>query len=419
MNDDPANARVEAAARTSYGRLVALLAARSGDIAAAEDALAEAFRRALETWERSFPETGAPSNPEAWLLAVARNVSRDAAKSAYARLATPLEAAPEIEAMADDPSAIPDERLKLMFACAHPAIDKTVRAPLMLQTVLGLDAALVGAAYATPAATMAQRLVRAKQKIKAARVAFAVPDRDEMPGRLETVLEAIYGCYAAHWIDGAYEDAVDAQKDLGREALFLADLAATLLPSEPEALGLGALIALGEARRPARRGPNGSYCPLDAQDAHLWDASLIERAETRLHAARRFGRIGRFQIEAAIQSVHCDRRASGRTDWAALVTLYEALLRIAPSVGGAVGLAAALGRAIGPQPGLNCLDAYAAQIGPDFQPFHATRARLLAEAGRIDEARDAYERAIALSRNPVIADFLRAQADALRGAPSP
>lgn len=402
------DARVASAARNSYGRLVAMLSARSGDIAAAEDHLAEAFRRALESWAGA----GVPDNPEAWLLTVARNLARDAAKSAAARLTTPLDLAEmDPPAMSTDPLAIPDERLKLMFACAHPAIDEAVRTPLILQTVMGLEAADIAAAFLVPGATMAQRLVRAKHKIRDARIPFVLPDKTDMPARIGGVLEAIYGLYSVHWIDGAYAGS-GAARDLHAEALFLADLVADLLPDEPEALGLAALIGFAEARRAARLDPSGRYVPLAEQDTSLWDAARLQRAERLLARAGRLARLGRFQIEAAIQSVHAARRVEGRTDWPAVVALYEGLLGIAPSVGGVVGLAAALGQSDdpghGPMAGLSALDTFAAQIGEGFQPFWATRGHLLAASGHHAAARECLQRAITLSVDPAIRAFLEA-----------
>ncbi len=406
-------ARVSVTARASYGRLIAILSARSGDIAAAEDHLAEAFRRALETW----PVRGVPDNPEGWLLTVARNLARDSARSATTRLTTPLDlTVTDPAAMSDDPLAIPDERLKLMFACAHPSIDHSVRTPLILQTVLGLEAAAIAAAFLVPGPTMAQRLVRAKQKIKAARIPFAIPDRSEMPARVEAVLEAIYGIYALHWIDGA-QAGHDMARDLDAEALFLANLVADLLPDEPEALGLAALIGHAEARRDARRDADGRYVPLAGQDTSRWNTGLMRHAEQLLARAGTSGRMGRFQIEAAIQSVHAARRITGRTDWPAVVALYEGLLAVAPSVGGVVGLAAALGQsddpAHGPQAGLAVLEGFRSQIGDEFQPWWATRGMLLAASGDHGEAREHFQRAIALSADVAVRAFLAEAIDKL------
>lgn len=392
-------------ARASWGRLVALLAARTGDIAAAEDFLAEAFARAVGSWT----EASVPPNPDAWLLTVARNLQRDTAKSSAVRLATSID--PEtidMPAPSDDREAIPDRRLELMFACAHPAIDEAVRTPLMLQIVLGLEATDIAKTFLIAPATMAQRLMRAKQKIKLARIPFALPDRNDMPERMEAVLEAIYGAYAIDW-QLAHDSDGDLTADLGVEALYLADLLAQSVPDDPETAGLAALISFTEARRAARRGEGGAYVPLDKQNTSLWRPDLIQRAEWYLRRAHSQARLGRFQLEAAIQSAHVARKHTGVTDWTAIVHLYEAMVRIAPSVGAAVGLAAAVGRAQGPVAGLACLDAYRHQIEPAFQPAWATRVHLAAAAGRSDEARRAFLEAVELSRDPAETAFLMTQ----------
>jgi RNA polymerase sigma-70 factor (ECF subfamily) len=403
MTQDVA-ARAEELARTAYGRLVAILAAKDGDIESAEDWLADAFARALRVW----PETGVPDNPEAWLLTVARNRRSDVRRSASHRLSDSFDAAglERMPSVVDDidPDGIPDRRLALLFVCAHPAIDPAVRTPLMLQAVLGFDAEQIARAFVIPTSTMAQRLVRAKHRIRDARIPFVVPDRAQMPVRLGPVLEAVYGAYA---IDFPLVAGTEERDSLADEALYLATTLAELLPDEPEALGLAALISLSSARRPARHG--NEFVPLDEQDARLWDAELVAVGEAYLHRARARDRIGRFQIEAAIQSAHVARAATGATDWRALVTLHAALVSIAPTLGARVAYAAALGRVEGAPSGLAALDAIDDAAVRRFQPAWAARAYLLAAAGRAAAAIDAYDRAISLTTDGAGRRYLEQQ----------
>lgn len=398
---------VERAARDSRARLLAFLAARSHDLAAAEDALADAFRAALETW----PRDGVPDKPEAWLLTTARRRLIDAARRAQVQ----AQATPELTAALDDAQVFtndhehefPDERLKLLFVCAHPAIDAAARTPLMLQTVLGLDAARIASAFLVKPSTMGQRLSRVKTKIRDAGIAFVVPHGDELPERLDAVLEAIYAAYGSGWDDIAGAD--PRRKGLTVEALELGALLVRLLPDEPEALGLSALMLYCESRRHARRGPHGEYVPLSEQDVTLWSHPMIEQADRLLRKAERMGRLGRFQLEAAIQSVHAQRARPGGTDWESIALLYEGLVRIAPSIGAMVGRAAAIAQARDPQTGWALLQQIPGQAVVSYQPYWALAAHLLECMDRRIEARAARERAIGLCEDPAMRAFLMCQ----------
>lgn len=404
MRQGDAAATAEAVARRSYGKLVAFLAARTRDVAAAEDALAEAFASALAHW----PVTGVPGNPEAWLMAAARRKAIDAHRAARRR----QDAAPHLALIAEELATqgfteIPDERLKLLFACAHPAIDESVRAPLMLQTALGFDAAAIASAFLVSPAAMGQRLVRAKTRIRESGIAFRVPERAEWPDRLPPVLDAIYAVFAEGWADPMGADA--AERALASEAIWLGRLVTLLLPGAPEALGLLALMLHAEARRAARRDAGGAFVPLSEQDTALWDGAMMTEAEQLLRRAAAMGEIGRFQLEAAVQSAHAMRCRGGGADWRAIVTLYDALWDMTGSPVIAINRAVAIAETEGAEAGLAALAAVAEKSVSQYQPYWSARAHLLARAGAADEARKAYDRAIGLEIDPAMRRFLQAK----------
>jgi len=401
---ESAHDAVERAARESYGRLLAFLSARSRDIAAAEDALSDAFGAALASWPRS----GIPGNPEAWLLVAARRRLIDAARRRLVHehsVPALVAAAEEAEERSAGPDGLGDERLKLLFISAHPEIDPAVRTPLMLQTILRLDAARVASVFCVSPAAMARRLTRAKIRIRSAGLPFEVPGPDELAPRLDAVLEAIYAAYGSGWDDVAGDD--PRRSGLPAEALHLGRLVAKLLPNEPEARGLLALMLHCEARRGARRDAGGAYVPLAEQDCTLWSSVLATEAEQELACAAGSGRIGRFQLEAAIQSAHARRAATGRTDWETVALLYEGLVGLAPTLGALVGRAAAVAEVRGAQVGLTLLQELPEATTRSYQPFWALSAHLSARLGRTEEAIDAYQRAIGLCDDPAMRDFLR------------
>lgn len=404
MSED-AHAAAAATARDGYGRLVAMLAAADGDLAAAEDAVGDALERALATW----PERGVPENPAAWLLTVARNRRRDRWKSAEATRTEPLDLDETRVhgAVVDevDPEAIGDHRLELMLVCAHPAVDGAVRTPLMLNTVLGFTAEQIAGAFAVPTATLATRLVRAKRRIKQIRIPFEVPDRSALPDRMAAVLEAVYGAYVIEWATADAEP-----RALPPESLRLVEVLAELAPEDPEVRGLAALVLLSSARAPARTTADGQFVPLADQDPARWNAALIARAHDHLRAAHARRTVGRFQLEAAIQATHCARRDREPTDWHTLRRLHTALHELAPSDGSATALAAVVAETDGPAAGLAVLDQIADRTRR-FQPAWATRAHLLARLGQADDAVAAYDKAISLTHDAAQRAYLRRRRD--------
>lgn len=412
-SDEQASRTAEAVARRSYGRLVAFLAARTLDVAGAEDALSEAFASALVDW----PYHGVPDNPEAWLLTAARRKTIDAVR----RRQSSERATDHLNLIAEELEAasgkdIPDDRLLLMFACAHPGIEPAIRAPLILQTILGFDAATIGSAFLVAPKTMGQRLVRAKSKIRQAGIPFRLPDRDDLGERLDSVLDAIYAVFAEGWSDPAGIEM--RRRDLADEAIFLGRLVASLMPNEPEALGLLSLMLSAEARRGARRSASGDYVTLADQDTALWDSGQINEAEGLLFRASAMNAIGRFQLEAAIQSAHVVRRLTGKADWAAIEKLYDALLQITGSPVVAINRAIAIAETHGPAAGLAALDALTGDPRLyEYQPYWAARAGLLAATGDGTAADEAYRMAIGLEADSAVRRFLQERQARLFSAP--
>lgn len=396
-------ATADLVARRSYGKLIAFLSARTHDVASAEDALAEAFTTALVDW----PAHGCPTNPEAWLLTVARRRIIDAQR----RQATAESASETLRVLTDQSidaaeTEIPDRRLALLFVCAHPAIDPTIRAPLMLQGVLGLDAKAIASAFLVAPATMGKRLVRAKTKIRENAIPFVIPDREELPVRLNSVLDAIYAAFTEGWTDPGGTDLV--RRDLTHEALFLVRLVIELLPNEPEAMGLLALMLHAEARRDARRKSTEEFVPFSEQNQELWNWDMIKEAEALLLQASALGTIGRYQLEAALQSAHVYRVRTGRSNWEDVVQLYDVLLKLAPSPVIEINRAAAIAELKGAQTALEVLGEIAADPRvAEYQPYWATRADLLARLGAKEEASQAYQLAIGLERDPAVRRFLQ------------
>lgn len=392
---------VERAARLSYGKLVARLVARTGSLADAEDALGEALIKALETW----PATGVPDNPEAWLTTTARNRAIDRARTGMLPTAYEEELIRMAEERAETPRRVFDPRLPLMFICAHPAIEPALRAPLMLQAVLGLDARRMASVFLMPPGTLGQRLTRVKAKIETAAITFDLPEGRDFEDRMSDVLNAIYGAYAVGYIGIPAGDRKAAS--LADEAIWLVSLVAGTYPDSAEAHGLFALMLFAEARRPARTdAETGALIPLDEQNTALWDSTLLADGEKALANATSRLTFGRYQLEASIQAVHAARRRTGTTDWGELKILYAGLVQVAPTVGARTGQAAVLTETDGPEVSLSALDAIPEAGRKTYQPWWATRAHVLAQLGEVEDARAAFDRAIGLSDDPAARIYL-------------
>ncbi|GAA4863983.1 RNA polymerase sigma factor [Paenibacillus vulneris] len=401
---------IEETARAAYGRLLSYLVVNWRDLQAVEDAVGDAFLAALETW----PKIGIPDKPEAWLVTAARRRLIDRARRtriSESALPTLLAMSEDTQRLTSSNAAFPDERLRMMFLCTHPAIDPVMRTPLMLQTVLGIDAARIASAFIIKPSTMSQRLTRAKAKIRAERLVFEMPDAEEIPNRLDSVLEAIYAAYGSGWDEAAIADS--PRRSLAEEAIYLGKLLLQFAPREPEVYGLLALMLHCEARREARYDDEGNYVPLSEQKCTQWEQDLIMEAERYLHTASQAGGIGRFQLMAAIQSVHAQRLWTGRTEWEAIAQLYEGLIRMYPTLGALVGRAAAVAEAYGPARGITLLEDIRSEEVVNYQPYWALAGHLYKQMNRKEAARSAYSRAIGLSTDASVRRFLSRQASAI------
>lgn len=400
-----ASEAAERVARLSYGKLIALLASRSHDVASAEDALSAALMKALEVW----PNSHIPENPEGWLLTTARHIEIDRSRRVAKMQAFAWDLATlEQERIVSNKSEFPDERLKLLFVCAHPAIDVRARTPLMLQTVLGIDARRIASAFLTAPTTMGQRLSRAKAKIKNSGIRFEVPSTDAFGGRLNSVLDAIYAAYTVGW-DNAFASDIKTSS-LSDEAIWLARLIVDQVPSHAEALGLLSLMLFSESRRFARRDiETGSYIPIVRQDVKLWSMPMIEEAENLLRSAGRSHSLGRYQLEAAIQAVHAHRCQIGGIAWHDIAQLYLGLIKICPTVGAKIGYAVAISEIDGPSAALEILNAIPQETIASHQPYWAAQAHILARLPNVSAALSAYDRAIGLAEDIAVRLYLDLQ----------
>ena len=417
------NETLDAVFRREAGRCTATLIRVLGDIDLAEDAVAEAFAIAAEQWVQK----GVPPNPGGWIVTTARNraidrLRRESSRTdrylAAHRLHTAVETnfedddmepdhRPELDDLDAFVDVVADDQLRLMFLCCHPALAADAQVALTLRLLGGLETPEIAKAFLVPEATVAQRIVRAKRKLRDNHAAYRVPRAAELPARLQVVLAAIYLIFTEGHTATSGETLT--RVDLSSEAIRVGRVLCELMPDEPEAIGLLALMLLTEARRPARTDADGSLIRLTDQDRSRWDRSLIREGHELVRACLRRDQPGPFQIQAAIAAVHADAPTAAATDWTQIVTLYDQLYALRPNPVVALNRAIAVAELHGPVAGLAALDALDTAILADYQPYHAAQADLLARAGDREGAVAAYDRAIELSSNPAERDFLRKQ----------